>query len=185
MILKRFALLAPIGLAVTLTGCGLFGSSSASNKEAAAATYCPTPLSVQDAQRLTRFKAGGGRDPRDVAFEAVLVQTSAACSINRTTMDISVYMQIAVNAGPSVGPGVTRVPFFVRVLDSSGAVVIGRDEFADYKLSASNPRGMTREELGIKIQFNQVSDVGAYRIAVGLKPTPEELDYNRKAAERP
>jgi hypothetical protein len=183
MIAKRFALLAPIALALALTGCGWFGGSS--NKEAAAAAYCPTPLSVQDAQRLTRFKPGGGRDPRDVAFEAVLVQTNAACSINRTTMDISVYMQIAVNAGPSVGAGVTRVPFFVRLLDSSGAVVIGRDEFADYKLSAASPRGMSREELGIKIPFSQVAEIGGYRIAVGLKPTPDELNYNRRATERP
>jgi hypothetical protein len=183
MIAKRFALLAPIALALALTGCGWFGGSS--NKEAAAAAYCPTPLSVQDAQRLTRFKPGAGRDPRDVAFEAVLVQTNAACSINRTTMDISVFMQIAVNAGPSVGPGVTRVPFFVRLIDSSGAVVIGRDEVADYKLTAASPRGMSREELGIKIPFSQVADIGGYRIAVGLKPTQDELDYNRKATERP
>ena len=183
MIAKRFAPLALISLALALTGCGWFGGGS--NKEAAAEAYCPTPVSVQDAQRLTRFKQGGGRDPRDVAFEAVLVRTDAACSINRNTMDVSVYMQIAVNAGPSVGSGVTRVPFFVRVIDSNGAVVVGRDELADYKLSAGNPRGMSREELGIKIPFGQVSDIGAYRIAVGLKPTPDELEFNRKAAARP
>ncbi len=100
-------------------------------------------------------------------------------------MDVSVYMQIAVNAGPSVGSGVTRVPFFVRVIDSNGAVVVGRDELADYKLSAGNPRGMSREELGIKIPFNEVSDINAYRIAVGLKPTPDELEFNRRAAARP
>jgi hypothetical protein len=44
---------------------------------------------------------------------------------------------------------------------------------------------MSREELGIKIPFNQVAEIAAYRIAVGLKPTQEELDYNRKATERP
>jgi hypothetical protein len=99
-------------------------------------------------------------------------------------MDVSVYLQIAVNAGPSVGSGVTRVPFFVRVLDSSGAVVVGRDELADYKLSAASPRGMSREELGIRIPFSQVADIAGYRIAVGLKPTAEELDFNRRATAR-
>ena len=183
MIVNRLALLAPIVLTLALAGCGWFGGSK--EKEATASAYCPTPLSVQDAQRLTRFKAGGGRDPRDVAFEAVLVQTNAACSINRSTMDVSVYLQIAVNAGPSVGSGVTRVPFFVRVLDSNGAVVVGRDELADYKLSAASPRGMSREELGIRIPFSQVADIAGYRIAVGLKPTAEELDFNRRATARP
>jgi len=180
MIASRFALLVPLALALALPGCG-----GGSNKEAAAAAYCPTPVTVQDAQRLTRFKEGGGRDPRDVAFEAVLVRADAACSISRKTMDVSVFMQIAVNAGPSVGTGVTRVPFFVRVIDSSGAVVVGRDDLADYKLSAGSPRGMSREELGIRIPFGEVADIGAYRIAVGLKPTPDELEFNRRAVARP
>jgi len=30
-----------------------------------------------------------------------------------------------------------------------------------------------------------MSDLGAYKIAVGLKPTPDELEYNRRAAARP
>jgi hypothetical protein len=183
MIDYRCVFLVPAALILALSGCGWFGGSN-KEKEASAAAYCPTPLSVQDASRLTRFKAGAGRDPRDVAFEAALVQTNAACSINRKTMDISVFMQIAVNAGPSLGPGVTRVPFFVRVMDANGTVIVGRDEFADYKLSAGSPRGMSREELGIKIPFNQVSDIGAYKIAVGLLPTPDELEFNRRAAAR-
>jgi hypothetical protein len=100
-------------------------------------------------------------------------------------MEVSVFMQIAVNAGPSVGPGVTRVPFFVRVMDASGTVVAGRDDLADYKLSAASPRAMSREELAIKLRFSELPDLGAYRIAVGLKPTPDELEFNRRAQERP
>jgi hypothetical protein len=180
---NRIALLALVALAPALAGCGWFGGGG-SNKEAAAAAYCPTPLTVQDASRLTRFKDGGGRDPRDVAFEAVIVQSNAACSINRNTLDISVYIQIAASAGPSVSPGTTRVPFFVRIIDGSGNVVVGRDEFADYKLSAASPRAMSREELGIKIPFNQISDAGGYRVAVGLKPTQDELEFNRRATAR-
>jgi hypothetical protein len=183
MIASRFVFLVPAALTLALAGCGWFGGNK--EKEATASAYCPTPLSVQDANRLTRFKSGAGRDPRDVAFEAALVQTNAACAINRKTMDISVFMQIAVNAGPSVGTGVTRVPFFVRVMDANGTVIVGRDELADYKLSAASPRGMSREELGIKIPFNQISDIGGYKIAVGLKPTPDELEFNRRAAARP
>ncbi len=175
----RLVSLAPLALALALAGCG-----GRSEKESAAASYCPTPLAVQDAQRLTRFKPGGGHDPRDVAFEAVLVETNAACSISRKTMDISVFMQIAVNAGPSVGAGTTRVPFFVRVIDANGSVVVGRDELADYKLSAASPRGMSREELGIKIPFNSIGDVASYKIAVGLLPTPDELQFNRRATAR-
>jgi hypothetical protein len=174
---------AALAVPLTVAGCGWFGGGS--SKEAAAAAYCPTPFTVQDTQRLTHFKPGSGRDPRDVAFEALLVRTDAACSISRNTLEVSVFMQIAVNAGPSVGPGMTRVPFFVRVMDASGTVVAGRDDLADYKLTAASPRAMSREELAIKLRFNELADLGAYRIAVGLKPTADELEFNRRAQQRP
>src|SRR5689334_3096851 len=133
MTLVKYASFAVAALA--LAGCG------GSDKNQQAASYCPQPLTVQDAQRLTRFKDGPGRDPRDVMFEAQLLNTGTQCKMGRNRLEVDVVMRIAVNAGPSVGSGTTRVPFFVRVIDSSGAVVVGKDELADYKLGPTSPRG--------------------------------------------
>jgi hypothetical protein len=113
-------------VALVLAGCGR------SAKEQAAAAYCPQPLTVQDASRITRFKPGAGRDPRDVMFEASMVGAGTTCSMGRNKLEVEVVMRIAVNAGPSIAGGVTRVPFFVRVLDAGGSVIVGKDELADY-----------------------------------------------------
>ena len=164
--------------ALVLTGCG------SSSRDQQAAAYCPQPLTVQDAQRITRFKDGAGRDPRDVVFEAQLTGAGTQCKMSRGRLEVEVLMRIAVSAGPSVAGGVTRVPFFVRVIDSAGNVVVGRDELADYKISAASPRGVSQEEMSVALPFANLSDLGGYRIAVGLKPTHEELDYNRRAAVR-
>jgi hypothetical protein len=161
--------------ALVLAGCG------SSAKDQQAASYCPQPLTVQDAQSLTRFKEGAGRDPRDVMFEASLVSAGTKCQLGRNKLEVDVLLRIAVNAGPSVGTGVTRVPFFVRVLDGNGAVVQGSDQLADYKISATSPRGLSQEEMAVALPFASVSDLGGYRIAVGLKPSQQELDYNRRA----
>ena len=72
----------------------------------------------------------------------------------------------------------------MRVVDSSGAVVVGKDELADYKLGPTSPRGVSQEEMSVELPFSKVTDLGGYRIAVGLKPTQQELDYNRRAAVR-
>ena len=61
----------------------------------------------------------------------------------------------------------------------------GQDVIAGFKLSAANPRGQSQEELALTLPYSQVNDLSAYRIAVGLKPTPEELDYNRRSDGRP
>jgi hypothetical protein len=171
--------LAPVGLALILGACG--GGSSSENVRA----YCPSPLIVQDAGRLTRFKDGPGRDPRDIVYEAVLAGAGTTCEAGRNQLTVNLVMRISVNAGPSVGAGVTRVPYFVRVLNASGSVVQGQEFNADFRLNTGNPRATSQEELSLRLPYGQLSDIGGYRIAVGLKPTQEELNYNRSAAGRP
>jgi hypothetical protein len=142
-------------------------------------TYaCPQPFTVGDAARLTHFKEGAGRDPRDIAYEASVVGAGTTCELSRNRVDVTLLMRISVSAGPSVAAGRTSVPYFVRVLDESNNVVQSQDFTADFRLTAGNPRGTSQEEL----QFS-VSRSGAYRIAVGLKPTMEELNYNRRGRQ--
>ena len=167
----------PVALALLLSACG--GKS-----EETATAYCPAPFTVQDAGRLTHFRDGPGRDPRDVEYEAALAGVGTSCTLRRNQMDVTLIMRVAVSAGPSVAAGQTRVPHFVRVLGSSGQVVQGQDFTADFKLSSANPRGQSQEEFTLTLPFSQVSQLGSYRIAVGLKPSMEELDYNRRAGQR-
>lgn len=166
-------------LALALSAC-----SGRTAKDELAGNYCPSPFTVQDAQNLTRFKAGPGRDPRDVAFEATLVGAATTCAIGKGQLKVDLFLRIAANAGPSVGAGVSSVPFFVRLIDGRGAVVQGQEFTADFRLSQTNPRGQSQEELSLVLPYDQPADLGGYRLAVGLKPTQEELQYNRRAAAR-
>lgn len=160
---------APVALALSLAACG-------GSKDNDISYVCPTPFTVQDAGRLTHFKEGPGRDPRDVAYDAVLAGAGSRCEVSRNQVNVTLLLRIAVSAGPVADPGTTRVPYFVRVLDGNGAVVQGQEFTADFKLSAANPRGSSQEELALSLPLAG----GGYRIAVGLKPTPEELNYNRR-----
>ena len=161
------AVAALVALALPLAACG--GSDNSDDYA------CPKPFTVQDAERLTHFKAGAGRDPRDIAYEATLVSAATGCKLTKTTVEVTLVIRIAASAGPSVDPGRTAVPFFVRVLDSNGAVVQGQEFVSEMRLTAASPQTAVREELSLSL-----SRSGAYRIAVGLKPTPEELNYNRR-----
>lgn len=179
MTLAKFAVRGPaaLALALALASCG--------GGPPPPSFVCPPPLTVQDAGRITHFRDGAGRDPRDIAYEAVLVRAGSACSLSKNAVDVTLVMIVSVSAGPSVTPGQTRVPYFVRVIDGRGTVVQGQDFTADFRLSSANPRGESREELSLSLPFGQINDLTGYRIAVGLKPTPEELNYNRRAAGQP
>ena len=178
MTLNKLAFAAPVALALALGGCGSSSSTPAST------VYCPAPFTVQDAGRITHFKPGAGRDPRDIEYEAALVGAGTQCELKRGRMTVTLVMRVAVTAGPSVTGAPTRVPYFVRVLGAGNAVVQGQDFIADFKLSAANPRGQSQEELVLTLPYNELGALAAYRIAVGLKPTPDELDYNRRGGER-
>jgi hypothetical protein len=142
-------------------------------------TYaCPTPFTVQDAGRLTHFKDGPGRDPRDIAYEASIVGAATKCSLSRNRVDVTLFLRVSVSAGPSAGAGRTSVPYFVRVLDSANNVVQSQEFNADFRLTSGSPRGSSQEELTLTIPVD-----GGFRIAVGLKPTPEELNYNRRSQQ--
>lgn len=158
-------------LALPLAACG--GSSERDTDYA-----CPRPFVVSDAERLTHFKDGAGRDPRDVAYEATLVSANTGCKLTKAAVEVTLIVRIAASAGPSVEPGRTGVPFFVRVIDSSGAIVQGQEFVSEMRLTPSNPQSAIREELTLTL-----SRSGAYTIAVGLKPTPEELNYNRRGRQ--
>jgi hypothetical protein len=166
-------------LALGLAACG--GGSS----EDATDVYCPPPLTVQDASRITRFREGAGRDPRDIAYEAALIASGTTCQLNRGQLTVNLIMRISVSSGPSVAPGTTTVPYFVRVINASGAVVQGQEFNADFRLTQASPRAASQEELTLRLPYSQLGELGGYRIAVGLKPTPEELNYNRRSRSGP
>lgn len=166
----KFVVLASALLALTLAGCG-GGTPEASY-------LCPQPFTVQDAERLTHFQDGPGRDPRDIAYEASIIGSGTKCTATRNRVDVTLFLRISANAGPSPGTGRTSVPYFVRVLDSGNNVVQSQEFTADFRLTPSNPRGSSQEELTITLPRD-----GGFRIAVGLKPTPEELNYNRRGRQ--
>lgn len=166
----KFVCLVPALLVLTLAGCG--GGTPE------AGYVCPQPFTVQDAERLTHFQAGSGRDPRDIAYEASIVGSGTKCTTTRNRVDVTLFLRISANAGPSAGAGRTSVPYFVRVLDSGNNVVQSQEFTADFRLTPSNPRASSQEELTITLPRD-----GGFRIAVGLKPTPEELDYNRRGRQ--
>ena len=170
MIHGKFVIFAPALLALTLAACG--GGTPE-------VTYaCPQPFTVQDAERLTHFKDGAGRDPRDIAYEASIISSSTKCSLSRNRVDVTLFLRLSASAGPSAGTGRTSIPYFVRVLDSANNVVQSQEFNADFRLTSGSPRGSSQEELTLTLPID-----GGYRIAVGLKPTPEELNYNLRGRQ--
>ena len=176
MKLRLPTLLAP-AIVAGVAGCGP-STQEISNLRAA----CPQAMRVQDATTLTRFRPGAGRDRTDVLFQAELGKVDLACNPRKDRVTIDLTLEILVAEGPALKERVANVGYFVRLLDASGRVVQGRNFAADYRFAGNRTRQGSYEEISLNIPLFEGQAGGSYTIAVGLLPTAEELEYNRRSA---
>lgn len=177
MTMRLTPLLAPVLVVVGLAGCG----PSAEERSNLRAT-CPQAMRVQDASTLTRFRPGAGRDRTDVMFQAEIGQIDIACAPRRNRIDVDLTLQIIVARGPALADQSANVGYFVRLLDPAGSIVQGRNFAADYRFVGNRSREGSSEQIALSIPLAEGQSGGGYVVAVGLLPTPEELDYNRRGS---
>lgn len=175
MKVRLLTLLASGTLAAGLSACGP-STQEVSDLRLA----CPQAMRVQDAASLTRFRPGSGRDRTDVMFQADLGKVDIACDPRRGQVYVELTLEITVNEGPALTDRVANVGYFVRLMDPAGTIVQGRNFAADYRFSGNRTRQGSSEQLTLNVPLREGQQGGAYTVAVGLLPTPEELEYNRR-----
>ncbi len=175
MKVRLLTLLAPGALAAGLAACGPSTQEVSDLRQA-----CPQAMRVQDAATLTRFRPGGGRDRTDVMFQAELGKVDIACDPRRGSVYVELTLDIVVNEGPALTDRTANVGYFVRLMDPAGTVVQGRNFSADYRFSGNRNRQGSSEQLTLNVPLREGQQGGAFTVAVGLLPTPEELEFNRR-----
>ena len=166
--------LALAGLALLLAAC----ASDEGPKFA-----CPPAVVIDDASRLTRFQ-GTGRDLTDVDFEASIEAPSIACTFDEDDYAVQGDLQIRIVAarGPADDDRTARLTYFVAIARASGQRVIAREEFGlSVPFEGNRTRVVALEELSPTIPISSNETGSEYRVYVGFKLTPEELEYNRNA----
>jgi hypothetical protein len=145
---------------------------------------CPQVIVLDDASRLTRFADGPGRDLLDVAFKAEMPEVFAACRKQKQGLEVTVAPTIAVTRGAAAAPSPAEVPFFVSVLDPSGAILNKQQFGAAFDLSGNRSRVMRREDdPPVTVLLPPGRNWEDYRIYVGFQLTPEELQFNEQQGE--
>jgi len=177
----RLAPLAALALPVlaALGGCSWFSSS-----DSGPSLVCPNAYRVQEAASLVRFKPGAGKDPIDILFQAQLGTLETACrfSTRENYVDVTLNVQILVAQGPTGTADRANFEYAVGVLGPTGTP-LQRQRFAtDVAFTINRNRGALTDEVRIRLPYNAENGASGYRIAVGLVLTPDEVDYNRRAA---
>lgn len=168
-----------VGAALAL-GLGLFAAACSTDEGPRFA--CPQAVLVGDAAQLTRFQ-GSGRDLTDVDFEAAIQPPAIACTFDDDEFAVvgELQLRILASRGPADDDRTARFEYFVAVATAVGRRVIAREEFGlSVPFEGNRTRVVVLEELSPRIPIRPDETGAEYRVYVGFKLTPEELDYNRR-----
>lgn len=167
-------------LCMATAACGLFEKDQV--------YACPQVFILQDAQKLTRFKPGPGRDITDIQFEAEIIDFRGGCDVDEDDdvweVDVELLVLISVERGPAnkgrdiefeyfvVLPGFEGKPGGKRIFPVKGEFEEGRT------------RLLYQDSVELNIPLNNPNDAGKTEIVFGFQLTPDELKFNRSRQRR-
>ena len=160
-------------LCLGLTGCAaLFGDDIQ--------PPCPRAVVLADAQSMTAFRPGPGRDLTDVLYEGAIVAVAGSCGYGdagRVDVDVDVRLDLAI--GPAAKDQEGHWQYFIVVADPERKLVAKRVFPVDLKFEQAVFRTTIIEEVSTQIAHAPWPDASEFRIFVGFQLTREQLDYLR------
>ena len=147
---------------------------------------CPPMGALKEAEELTRFRLGDGRDLTDVAFEAKIGRVVGKCEVKQSESlaKIQAGFEFFGERGPALDKAETPLKYFVAVKAPNGK--IARREAYDVSLVFD---GGAQEARAVDYLFLEIPDatpaaLRAYQIYVGLQMTREEFAFSQRGQRR-
>ena len=168
--------LALAAAAVLLGGCGLFDNTPP--------PPCPRISILRDAERVTLFRAGPGRDVNDIEFEAEIGEIRAGCEIKGGQVAVRTQVAIFAARGPAAAGKPLALAFFVAITDPGGRIIAKEVFESPFEFKTNQQRAGVTEEIDQAIPLAGKVQAEDYDILVGFQLSAEQLEYNRRRRAR-
>jgi hypothetical protein len=142
---------------------------------------CPRIATIANADKITQFREGAGRDLTDVEYTAAIVDQIATCYYEDNAAEVSLRLGFQIARGPADDDRVANIDYWVAVLNPQGDIM-GRQRFnSAYEFRNNRTQLVAVEELTQRIPLDDPKNGVNYRVIFGFILTPEELEYNKRA----
>lgn len=147
---------------------------------------CPSVSILGNAERITQFRAGPGRDLTDITVEARIDDFIARCiyDVDKDTGIGQVYVELSLGItaarGAANDKGFAEIPYFVTVTNLNKKV-LSKNTFAITTVFEGNRYRLTAydEPVILSTPISPPQTGRDYLIYVGFQLTPDQLEYNR------
>ena len=147
---------------------------------------CPTVKFLKDADKITVFKTGSGRDITDIVYEAELTAFTGDCEyIGDDSVYTSVVMTLRVEMDATRGPAANarhaRLNYFVAIPDFFPRPE-GRKSFKREIAFPSNVNsiGFVDDAIEIKIPLSEIHSSAQTKVFIGFELSKDQLKFNRQ-----
>ncbi|MEO0961352.1 MAG: hypothetical protein AAFY01_02905 [Pseudomonadota bacterium] len=166
-------------LALIVASCGWWSGETAKQERLRG---CPNAGILTDAERLTEYRDGSGRDITDVAYTWELLDAVAACSYDDTMISVDYALSMSVSAGPAASRRSVSAPIFVAVT-RAGQTVLQKTTFvAEVEFQPGQRVAVyTRTFEGLEFEVGE-DNGGLYDVVLGFQLTPAQVAENRARA---
>jgi len=170
----------PLCLCAALLGLSGCGAGTVD----AFAPACPGAAIVKDAADMSRYR-GAGRDLTDSVVEGRITGIKGSCKRDGAdTVVTNIQVGIELTRGPAASGRRAELGYFVAVLE--GERILDKQVFplrAEFPANADRLR-LTGDDVELRLKVTPDKTAAAYRLQVGFQLAPEELERNRRRAQR-
>jgi hypothetical protein len=142
---------------------------------------CPPVYILGDANKITKYRAGSGRDLTDVEMEGEIVGFKGGCTYDSDGGEVSLQLAFELRRGPAAKGRTLDVSYFVAVPKFYPAPT-AKGEFTfpvTFPENADRIR-VTDDEVVMHLPVKTKELIDNYEIYLGFQLTPEELEANRR-----
>lgn len=141
-------------------------------------------LILEETNKLTKFRAGPGRDITDIEFESRIVDFTGNCKDEENEFDIELKVSFVVERGPANASGEARFPYFVAIPKFRPRPEGKRRFDIALKFDGNRRRIVHNEILNLTIPIAPRASSKDHEIYIGLQLSPDQLQFNRSQRKR-
>lgn len=147
---------------------------------------CPAIGALKEAEELTRFRDGAGRDLTDVRFEVRIGRTVGKCKVNQSKLlaEVNAGIELFAERGPALDRAVEPLEYFIAIQAPKGEIATRQSFTVDIDFSKGLQEIREVDYLTFEIPNATAENLRSYKVYFGIQMTQLEWDYALQARNR-
>jgi hypothetical protein len=170
-------------LAVSLGGCSWFhhkGKDDSAKAGPPPTPSCPLVAIVPSLAQASQFD-GAATGYSNVTYTASLSALDSHCELHKQGVAVDATLKLTLQQGPKGKGGTFDFPYFVAILDSSGAVLAKSIFSSPLSPNERQPRIGSKEAIHEFIPLSDPMASGSYSVVIGFQLDDRQTAFNRSA----